>query len=205
MTEFIITEIQSHSLLGLLCLTAVFFYVGLITVGGGLVSLTVIQQVIVDNFRLLSTESFYNMVAISESTPGPIGINMATYVGTELYGAGGGIVTTVGEVMPSVICIILIARFFAAFADRKGVKAAFSTLRPAVSGVIAVAAVKVIQISLITMAGDFSWSDMHTWKNAVVQAPNAVFYLVALAVLFKTKIHPVFIVMAGGAFGVLFC
>jgi len=46
---------------------------------------------------------------------------------------------------------------------------------------------------------------MHTWKNAVVQAPNAVFYLVALAVLFKTKIHPVFIVMAGGAFGVLFC
>lgn len=204
MTGWIVAQIQSQSALGLLCLVAVFFYVGLITVGGGLVALTVMQQVLVDEFRLVSPEMFYNMVAISESTPGPIGINMATYVGTELYGVGGGIATTLGQVAPSIICILIIAKFFGAFAERAGVKAAFSTLRPAVTGVIAVAAVNVLRIALVRLDG-FVLSDVSTWQNASLSLPNTLFYAAALAVLSRTKLHPIFVVAAGGVYGAFLC
>lgn len=205
-TDFLVNEIQGQTFMGLFCLVAVFFYIGLITIGGGQVGITIIQQIIVDNLHLLTTGKFFNMVAISESTPGPIGINLATYVGTELYGVFGGFITTVGQVMPSLITIMLIARFFGKFSDKKGVQAAFSTLRPAVSGVIAVAAAKIIILALIVFMPAFAASSISTWQGGiVVSAVNLVFYLLCLLVLFKTKLHPVFIVLAGAIFGVFFC
>ncbi|MBR1403333.1 MAG: chromate transporter [Treponema sp.] len=188
-----------------MCLVGLFFYIGAITIGGGLVAITVMHQLLVDRFALISNDLFYNMVAISESTPGPMGINMATYIGTELYGAGGGIVTTAGQVLPSIICIVIIARFFGKFADKAGVKAAFSTLRPAVTGVVAVAAAQVFILALLRLppsASDFAHLD--AWKNLVI-VPNFIFYLVACVLLFKTKIHPLFFVAAGAIFGVIFC
>ena len=206
MTDFIIQQIQSQSGLGLLCLIAVFFYVGLITIGGGQVAITVMQQVIVEQFHLIDGDFFFNMVAISESTPGPIGINIATYIGTELYGVWGGFFTTLGEVLPSLICIVLIAKFFGSFAEKKGVKAAFSTLRPAVSGVIAVAAAKIIIIALFIVREGFLLSSPSTWnQNIQIYGISAIFYCLCLIVLFRTKLHPVFLVLAGAVFGVIFC
>lgn len=206
MTDFLISEIQSQSGLGLLCLVAVFFYVGLITIGGGQVAITVMQQVLVEKFALIDGEFFFNMVAISESTPGPIGINIATYIGTELYGVWGGFFATLGEVLPSLICIIIIARFFGAFAEKKGVQAAFSTLRPAVSGVIAVAAVKIVIIALFVVHEGFMLSAPSTWNGSLhIYGASAVFYAAALLALFRTKIHPVLVVAAGAVFGVIFC
>lgn len=202
--EWMIFQISSRSVAGIFCLVAVFFYVGLITIGGGLVAITVMQQILVERFNLISVDMFYNMVAISESTPGPMGINMATYVGTELYGVGGGIATTVGEVLPSIICIILIAKFFGAFSKKSGVKAAFSTLRPAVTGIIAVAAAKVLLLSLANLDGA-TFSNPTTWQNATLSFPNACFYLASLFVLSKTKIHPILIVVAGAVYGVFLC
>ncbi|MBR1713655.1 MAG: chromate transporter [Treponema sp.] len=205
MTEYMIEQINSQSTLGLLCLVAVFFYIGLITIGGGQVGITIMQQTLVDNFHLLTDEKFFNMVAISESTPGPIGINMATYIGTELYGVFGGIVTTFGQVLPSLITIMLIAKYFGKFSEKSGVQAAFSTLRPAVSGVIAVAAARIVILALLKGLEAAVPSDVSTWENVYIQAPSAVFYMLCLGVLFKTKIHPVFVVLAGGVFGVVFC
>lgn len=206
MTDYMISQIQSQSGIGLLCLIAVFFYVGLITIGGGQVAITVMQQVLVEQFKLLDGEFFYNMVAISESTPGPIGINIATYVGTELYGVWGGFFSTLGEVLPSLICIILIARFFGTFSQKKGVQAAFKTLRPAVSGVIAVAAVKIIIIALFVIHEGFLFTSPSTWNSSFhIYGANAVFYLICLTVMFRTKLHPVFLVAAGAVFGVFFC
>lgn len=206
MTDFIISEIQSQSVPGLFCLIAVFFYVGLITIGGGQVAITILQQTLVDQFKLLTVEKFFNMVAISESTPGPVGINIATYVGTELYGVFGGFITTLGEVLPSLIVIVLIAKFFGKFTDKPAVQAAFSTLRPAVSGVIAVAAAKIVILALITVLPAFQAAKISTWNTGlVVSLPNLVFYLLTLAILLKTKLHPVFVVLAGAAFGILFC
>ena len=187
-------------------LFCIFFYVGLITIGGGLVAITIMQEVLVEQFHLVTNELFYNMVAVSESTPGPMGVNMATYVGTELYGLGGGIVTTFGEILPSIICILIIARFFGKFQNKVGVQAAFSTLRPAVTGIIAVAAAKVFILALLVLpAGDARvYLHLDTWKG-LLQLPNAAFYLAACLVLFRTKIHPIFVVLAGGLFGVIFC
>ena len=89
-------------------LFCIFFYVGLFTIGGGLVAITLMQQTIVER-GYISPESFYNMVAISESTPGPIGMNMATYIGYEFYGIPGAIITTIGQALPSIVVILLIA------------------------------------------------------------------------------------------------
>lgn len=206
MIDFMISQIQSQSGIGLFCLIAVFFYVGLITIGGGQVAITVMQQVLVDQFHLIDDAFFFNMVAISESTPGPIGINIATYIGTELYGVWGGFFTTLGEVLPSLICIVLIAKFFGSFAEKKGVKAAFSTLRPAVSGVIAVAAARIIIIALFVVREGFLLSSPSTWnENLQIYGVSAIFYCLCLSVLFRTKIHPVFLVAAGALFGAIFC
>ncbi len=206
MIDFMISQIQAQSGIGLFCLIAVFFYVGLITIGGGQVAITVMQQVLVDQFRLIDDAFFFNMVAISESTPGPIGINIATYIGTELYGVWGGFFSTLGEVLPSLICIVLIAKFFGSFAEKKGVKAAFSTLRPAVSGVIAVAAARIIIIALFVIREGFLLSAPGTWnENLQIYGVSAIFYCLCLLVLFRTKLHPVFLVFAGAVFGVIFC
>ena len=202
MIDFMISQIQAQSGIGLFCLIAVFFYVGLITIGGGQVAITVMQQVLVDQFRLIDDAFFFNMVAISESTPGPIGINIATYIGTELYGVWGGFFSTLGEVLPSLICIVLIAKFFGSFAEKKGVKAAFSTLRPAVSGVIAVAAARIIIIALFVIREGFLLSAPGTWnENLQIYGVSAIFYCLCLLVLFRTKLHPVFLVFAGAVFG----
>ena len=205
MGDFFITNIQNHTSLGFLCLVAVFFYIGLITIGGGQVGITIMQQVIVDQFKLLDIEKFFNMVAISEATPGPIGINMATYIGTELYGVFGGFFTTLGEVLPSLIIIMIIARFFGKFSEKKVVQAAFSTLRPAVSGIIAVAAVRIFVLSLINFGSGFDFTNLSTWSSQLtVSLPSLIFFAASLLVFFKTKIHPVFAVIAGGIFGVIF-
>ena len=206
MIDYMISQFQAQSGIGLFCLIAVFFYVGLITIGGGQVAITVMQQVLVDQFRLIDDAFFFNMVAISESTPGPIGINIATYIGTELYGVWGGFFSTLGEVLPSLICIVLIAKFFGSFAEKKGVKAAFSTLRPAVSGVIAVAAARIIIIALFVIREGFLLSAPGTWnENLQIYGVSAIFYCLCLLFLFRTKLHPVFLVFAGAVFGVIFC
>ena len=206
MIDFMISQIQAQNGIGLFCLIAVFFYVGLITIGGGQVAITVMQQVLVDQFHLIDDAFFFNMVAISESTPGPIGINIATYIGTELYGVWGGFFSTLGEVLPSLICIVLIAKFFGSFAEKKGVKAAFSTLRPAVSGVIAVAAARIIIIALFVIREGFLLSAPGTWnENLQIYGVSAIFYCLCLLILFRTKLHPVFLVFAGAVFGVIFC
>ena len=95
--------------MSMLMLFFVFFYVGLFAIGGGLVAASFMRQALVEQYGLITDENFYSMLAISESTPGPIGINIATYIGTELHGIPGGIIATFGEVLPSIIIIILIA------------------------------------------------------------------------------------------------
>ena len=112
--------------MSMLMLFFVFFYVGLFAIGGGLVAASFMRQALVEQYGLITDEKFYSMLAISESTPGPLGINIATYIGTELHGIPGGIIATFGEVLPSIIIIILIARFFSKFQEKPLVKSIFS-------------------------------------------------------------------------------
>ena len=188
-------------LLGLLKLFCIFFYVGLFAIGGGLVAATFMKQILVERYALLTQEKFYSMLAISESTPGPIGINLATYCGTELYGPVGGVITTIGEVLPSLIIIMLVSKFFTGLQKKPLVQAAFDGVRPATSGLVLVAALGSILVALL---------NIQLFKQTgvlldLLKIRSLIFYAMALVVLlcFK-KVHPVFVVLLGAIFGVCF-
>lgn len=188
-------------------LFAIFFCIGLFTIGGGLVAITSMQQIVVGR-GWITSERFFNMVAISESTPGPIGVNMATYIGCEFHGFLGGVVATLGEVLPSLICIILIAKFFTRFQERPLVKSVFACLRPVTAGVVLVVCAQIFSLSLLNLSavsdkagGGFvglaQLTGLFRWKSLA-------FYAAALLALFKTKVHPIAIVLAGALFGIVF-
>ena len=116
-----------------------FFKIGLFAIGGGLVTLPFLTS-IAQRYDWLSIDIIPDMIAISESTPGPIGINMATYAGYNAAGVLGGIVATLSEILPALIIVMIVARFLTKFNENKYVKSVFGGLRPAVVGMIAAAA-----------------------------------------------------------------
>ena len=184
----------------LLQLFFVFAYIGLFAVGGGLVAASFMQDALVNRWGLISAEKFYSMLAISESTPGPIGINIATYIGTELFGIPGAFVATLGEVLPSIVVIILIAKWFSRVGENPLVKTVFKTLRPVTSGLIFSVFAQVFSLAVLNIEGftsSPSFLSLFNWNALVV-------FAVSLVVLLKTKLHPVFIVLFGAAVGVFF-
>lgn len=187
----------------LLELVFAFFYIGLFSIGGGLVSLTFMQQVVVER-GWITEEKFFNMVAISESTPGPIGVNMATYIGNEFYGVWGGILTTLAQVAPAMICIMIIATCVNKFQEKPIVKSMFAILRPTTSGIVLVAAVNVLVLTIINIPQNPSTLLTLEGIKGFFNVPSLIFYSLALVALFKTKIHPVVIVALGAVFGVIF-
>ncbi len=185
--------------MSLIKLCAVFFYIGLFTIGGGQVAITLMQQELM-NKGLISPERFANMLAISESTPGPIGINMATYIGCEFYGIGGGLLATLSTVLPSLISIIIVAKFFARVQNNPFVKAAFSTLKPVVAGLFAVACWNIMKIALFTHP-----LSLPLGKDALsaLDIPSVLFFVFGLIVRMTKKMHPIAVVLLGAFFGIV--
>ena len=163
-----------------------FFYIGLFTIGGGQVAITLMYEPLVGG-GIISGEQFYNMVAVSESTPGPIGINMATYIGCELYGVMGGILVTLVTVLPSLVIILIIAKFFDKYQEKPLVKSVFTCIRPVSAGLIAVAAYEVLKITIIQ---PFSFVRL-------------AIFLGAFALLMIKKISPIFVMILGAIAGIL--
>ena len=183
-----------------LCFT--FFYIGLFTIGGGVVAITLMQQAIVER-GLISTEQFYNMIAISESTPGPIGINMATYIGYNLYGIPGAILTSVCEALPSLIIILIIARFLQKFHENPFVKGSLAFLRPVTTGLILVPVVQVFIFTLVNVPQEWSaLLSLETWKG-LFEWISLAFYALCVFLLLKFKCHPILIIVLGAIFGVI--
>lgn len=188
------------SLLWLFC---TFFYIGLFTIGGGLVAITLMQQTIVDK-GLISVEQFYNMIAISESTPGPVGVNMATFLGYKFYGVPGAIITSIGEVLPSLITILIIARIIIKFRENKCVQHVFTYLRPAATGMIFVIAVNMCLNILVNVPSELKeLCNLSTWKN-LFNWMNLSSYFIFLWMRKKFNLHPFFVVCAGAVFGLIF-
>ena len=113
-----------------------FFKIGLFAVGGGMATIPFLYD-LSDRTGWFTYTQLADMIAISESTPGPIGVNMATYVGYEMSGVLGSISTTLGFVAPSIIIIVIVSIFLQKFRDNRYVESAFYGLRPASSGLIA--------------------------------------------------------------------
>lgn len=124
-----------------------FMKIGLFAVGGGPATLPYLME-LAEKYNWYTMQDLTNMIAVSESTPGPLGLNMATYAGFKTLGTFGGIVSTLGLVIPSIVVICLIAKFLDNFNENKFVQGAFTGIRPAVCAIIAASVLGVCKVSL---------------------------------------------------------
>ncbi len=180
-----------------------FFKVGLFSVGGGLATLPFLYSLGAKT-GWFSTADVANMLAVSESTPGPIGVNMATYAGFDCAGVFGGVVATLGLVTPSVIVIVLIAMALQAFRTNKYVDAAFYTLHPASTGLIAAAGWSVFALVLLNLDAvrtSFRIADLFRWKNLIL---FAVIWVLTNLVKPVKKLHPVVFLALAAVVGIVF-
>ena len=180
-----------------------FFKTGLFAVGGGMATLPFMYD-ISDKTGWFTHSMLADMVAVSESTPGPIGVNMATYVGFVTGGIPGSVVATVGLVTPSVIVILLIARVLKAFRENQYVDAGFYGLRPCSIGLIAAAGVLVIKLALFN-------TELYASTGAIADLFNVKGLILAAVLLAATRcikklkgLHPIVFILASAVIGIVF-
>lgn len=181
-----------------------FFKTGLFAIGGGMATIPFLYEM-ADTTGWFTRDDLANMIAVSESTPGPIGVNMATYVGfiTGSKVAGiptailGAVTATLGLITPAVIIILVVASFLKNFRDNKQLNNAFYGLRPASTGLIAAAGISVAVTVLFPEA--FSLAAFN-YKGAVL----AVILLALTNVKQLKKLHPIVFIAASAAVGIIF-
>lgn len=168
-----------------------FFKIGLFAVGGGLATLPFLYE-LADKSSWLTVADISNLVAISESTPGPMGVNMATYVGFLQSGVVGAVIATLGLVTPSIIVIVIIAGFLDKFKNSKVVKDVFYGLRAASCALIASAGVGVARLAFCgEKITDFFWQ-------------GAVLAVVLYFAIKKLKWHPIAFIAISAVIGIVF-
>ena len=191
-----------------------FFKTGLFAVGGGMATLPFLQA-IGESTGWYTYTDLMNMLAVSESTPGPIGINMATYVGFTAAGIPGAIIATLGEVTPSIIVILIVAAVLHSFRNNKYVDQAFYGLRPASTGLIGAACAAVVLEVLTnveTAGGEGSLvKTFRLGEGGLTALLNWRGLLLAALILVLTnwvkptkKLHPIVFIALSAAAGVMF-
>lgn len=176
-----------------------FAKIGLFSIGGGLATLPFLSD-LGARTGWFNQMDLANMLAVSESTPGPIGVNMATYVGYRLLGIAGAVTATLGLVAPSIAVILLIAHMLKKFRDSRVVRDAFYALRPASTGLIAAAGFSVISVSILTLP------EFWKTKNLLMLADWKALAFAALLFLLmkKFKWHPAVFIGLSAVIGVFF-
>ena len=186
-----------------------FFKTGLFAIGGGLATLPFLSDMS-ERTGWFTQSQLADMLAVSESTPGPVGVNMATYVGFETAGVLGAVIATLGLVFPSIVIILIIAGFLKAFRNNKFVDAAFYGLRPASSGLIGAACAGVVLQVLLRVTSTaipdslfmrFSWDGTVSWMGLALAA---VLLVLTNWVKFTKKWHPIVFIGLSAAVGVVF-
>ena len=175
-----------------------FFKTGLFSVGGGLATLPFIYDMS-DRTGWFTYQQIADMVAVSESTPGPIGVNTATYVGYVTGGVPGALIATLGLVTPAVICILIIASCLKKFRENRFVDHAFYGLRPASTAMVAAAGLSVVAITLLNTGA--TGLAIVNWKALALAA-----VILALTRWVKpTKgLHPIVFILASAVVGIVF-
>ncbi|MEG0357061.1 MAG: chromate transporter [Christensenellaceae bacterium] len=165
-----------------------FFMIGLFTIGGGYAMIPLITQEV---SKWIDLTMLSNFIGISESTPGPFAVNIATFIGFETSGIWGAFFATLGVVLPSFIIILVISKYYEKFKNNFYVASAFVGLRPAVIGLIASAVFMLVEVNLIVRSRLDLWS--------------VVILAILLFVRFKfKKLHPIFIILISAFLGILF-
>lgn len=173
-----------------------FFKIGLFSVGGGMATVPFLME-LAEKYPWFTAAELANMIAISESTPGPIGINMATYAGYNASGLPGALVATSGLVAPALIIIVIIAKFMSDFSDNKYVKAAFYGIRPMIAALIGYAVWQIAEITFADTSG----------TGIVFHYPEIILCAVLFALMqWKPlkKLHPILWIGCGAVLGILF-
>ncbi|MPM14243.1 putative chromate transport protein [bioreactor metagenome] len=179
-----------------------FARIGLFSVGGGLATIPFLQDLGVRT-SWFSAADLANMIAVSESTPGPIGINMATYVGFTQGGFAGSVIATLGLVTPSIIVILIIARILQKFRESRIVDGIFYGLRPASTGLIASAGVTIAMVSLFSVSGyEATGSPLAFFRIPAIILFLAVFLCMRFTPL--KKFHPILFIAASAVAGIIF-
>ncbi|HPL53451.1 MAG TPA: chromate transporter [Bacillota bacterium] len=162
-----------------------FFKIGSFTIGGGYAMLPVIQKEIVESKKWLSDKEFLDSIAVTNSLPGPLAINCATFVGYRIAGFAGAISAAFGAVLPSFIIILAIALFFTSIQENPVVKYIFEGIRPAVTALIAYALIKLI-------------------RSMGVNIVNMSISLAVLLLILLLNFHPAVTIVICGSLGFFF-
>lgn len=180
-----------------------FLKIGLFSVGGGMATLPFLYD-LSDSTGWFTHAQLADMLAVSESTPGPVGINMATYVGYTVGGFGGALLATLGVILPGTVIVLIIAGMLDKFRGNKYVDAAFYGLRPASTGLIAAAGVSVVSIALLNTslyAATGNLMDLISVKAVILAA---VLWVLTNLVKPTKKLHPVVFIAASAVVGIVF-
>lgn len=174
-----------------------FFKIGLFSIGGGLATIPFLQD-LAERTNWYSVSFITDMIAISESTPGPIGINMATYVGNTVVGNIGGIIATIGEILPSLIIVILVSKFLSNFNQNQKINHAFYGIRPIVTALIAAACLDVFKVAVLN-------NELIETKGILgsVDFINLILFILIFILIRKFKKHPVIYIFISGVIGII--
>lgn len=171
-----------------------FFQIGLFSFGGGFAAMPLIQSQVVDAHSWLTLTEFTNLITISEMTPGPIAVNAATFVGIQIAGFGGALVSTLGCIMPSCIIVSTLAWVYGKYREVPVIQGVLSGLRPTVVALIFSAGLSILVLSFWGQTG-FSW-DLYSVDFIAV-----ALFIVGLFLLRKFKTNPIFIMLGCGVVG----
>lgn len=163
----------------------IFSKIGLFTIGGGYAMVPLIQKEFVERKKWITNEEFVDLLAIAQTVPGILAINMAIFVGYRLKGWKGAVATSFGTALPSFIIILLIAMFFNSFKDNETVIKVFKGIRPAVVALIA--------------APCFQMA-----KSAKLNKKTFIIPVIATLLIWLVHVSPVYIIIAGGFGGYLY-
>lgn len=183
----------------LLRLFWVFFQVGLFSVGGGYATIPIIQDLVVDARGWLSLDEFVDIVTVSQMTPGPIAINLATFVGTTQAGLLGAIVATLGAIAPACIIVLSLAYVFFKYNDIAVIKGVLNGLRPAVVALIASAMMSILLLSLFS-------KELATWldvKFNYLDLRASIIFVLAFIFVRRFKLNPIYVIVSSGIIGLV--
>ncbi len=180
-----------------------FLKIGLFSVGGGMATLPFLYD-LSDKMGWYTYAQLADMVAVSESTPGPVGINMATYVGYTVGGFGGAVLATLGILVPGTVIVLIIAGMLARFRGNRYVEAAFYGLRPASTGLIAAAGVSVIGVALLNTALYEETGRLLDLVSVKAVILAVVLWMLTNVVKPTKKLHPVVFIAASAVVGIVF-
>lgn len=168
-----------------------YLQIGAFSFGGGYAAMSLIQTQVVDTYHWLTIGQFTDLVTIAEMTPGPIAINSATFVGTQVGGILGALCATIGCILPSCIIVTLLAKIYIKYRNVTVMQNILSSLRPVVVSMIAVAGLAILLSVFFPNETDFS-------------IRGTLIFLVALILLRKTKLQPVTVMIDCGVFELIY-